>query len=153
MSRREWSALWANIKNKPKYRRLSPRGRGALLTIWALAMDQDPEACWRSRQDLLDSLELDGFTAADLDELIAGRWVDVAPDGAHTVHDWSDHQRGAFVSAHRQGEAERKAAERAREKESGKERERLDKTIQEHPDMSGQHANSRSAPPERLVIQ
>lgn len=105
---REWLALYCGILNKPKYRLLSPAGRGALLHLWALAGAQSPEATWDSRDELLDVFELDGFEAGNVDELIALRWLDLEPDGTLTVHDWDVHQLAASKAIQTAYEAARK---------------------------------------------
>jgi hypothetical protein len=105
---REWLALYCGILNKPKYRRLSPAGRGALLHLWALAGAQNPEATWDSRAELLDAFELEGFEAGNVDELIALRWLDLELDGTLTVHDWDVHQLAASKAIQTAYEAARK---------------------------------------------
>jgi hypothetical protein len=111
---REYFCGFTAILNKPKYRRLSPAGRGALLHLWALAGAQDPEATWNSRDDLLDAFELEGFEAGSVDELIALRWIDIEPDGTLAVHDWDDWQLAASLAIQRSWEASRKRKWRRR---------------------------------------
>lgn len=105
---REWAAIYVAILRKPKYRRLSPAGRGALLHLWVNAGGRSPEACWPDRAALLEDFELDGFDASHIDELIALRWLDVEPNGSHVVHDWDEWQMAASLSVRREWEAARK---------------------------------------------
>jgi hypothetical protein len=132
---REYSAIHHGALSKPKFRKLSPRGRGALLTIWLLAgLCRPVVAIWRSRAELLEALELDGFDDNDLIEVEGLRWLDPLPDGPVCVHDWSDWQRAASKDGWLDYEAARKRATyqpivplspaRLSPKENGKGRER-----------------------------
>lgn len=104
---REWLAVYTAMATKPKYRRLSPIGRGALLHTLILAGFQQPEATWRDPDELRESLELDGFPRGALDELVALGWLE-HEDGVLTVHDWDAHQLAATKEAQRSWEAARK---------------------------------------------
>ena len=114
----QWFAVYCVIVAKPKYRRLSPSGKGALLQMWALAAMQTPEAAWRSRGELLDALELDGFTDEDLESLIRLGWLDIEPDGTALVHDWDQWQIAASDAARRLWEASRKRSWRRQRRAS-----------------------------------
>jgi hypothetical protein len=67
---RDWLAAYTGILGRAKYRRLSIPAGAALFHIWLLAGGQAPEATWRSREDLADSLDLDGYPADVIDELL-----------------------------------------------------------------------------------
>jgi hypothetical protein len=95
--RREWFSGHTGMVLRPKYRRLSPAGKGALLHLWNLASYQSPEATWNSRDELLDAFELEGFDAGNVDELIALHWLDIEQDGTLAVHDWDQWQMAASV--------------------------------------------------------
>lgn len=104
---RAWHAVYAATLGKPKYRRLTVGGKAALAHVWMLAGAQSPEATWR-RDELTEILELDGFDAAVVDELVKLRWLDVAEDGQIEVHDWVDHQLAASGEVRATYERERK---------------------------------------------
>jgi hypothetical protein len=125
---REWLAVYAGILNKPKYRRLSPAGRGALLHLWTLASTQSPEATWDSRDELLDAFELEGFEAGSVDELIALRWLDIEPDGSFAVHDWDEWQMGASRAIRNAWEAKRLKTWRRAKTDASKEKVAKEKT-------------------------
>ena len=105
---RAYAAVFISILTRPKYRKLSPAGRGALLHLLALSGTQDPEATWDSRDDLLDSFELEGFDASHVDELIALRWLDLQADGSLITHNWDVWQIAASADIRRKYEASRK---------------------------------------------
>jgi hypothetical protein len=107
---RTYSAIHHGCLTKPKFRRLSPSGRGALLTTWLLAGLCEPVAIWSTRRELLEALELDGFTEADLIELETLRWLDATPCGGLAVHDWPDWQKAATKAGWQDYEAARKKA-------------------------------------------
>lgn len=104
---RDWLALYGAMIAKPKYRRLSPIGRGALLHTFLLAGFQSPEATWRDPNELRESLFLDGFPEGALDELVSLGWLE-HEDGALIVHDWDQHQFAATSSIGHQWEAMRR---------------------------------------------
>lgn len=112
---REWSAVYSAMLTRPKFRRLSPIGRGALLQVFLLAGFQTPEATWDDPDGLREALELDGFPRGALDELIALGWLD-QEDGALVIHDWDDHQQAATVEVRRTWEAARKREWRRKKK-------------------------------------
>lgn len=144
---RTYAVVFMNILTRPKYRKLSPAGRGALLHLWALAGTQDPEATWDSRDEILDAFELDGFDASHVDELIALRWLDIEPDGTLTVHDWDQWEMAASADIRRKYEASRKRVWRRTQnpllsalstQESREDKRRLDKRSPGHVrDVSG----------------
>lgn len=152
---RDYSAIHHAALNKSKFRKLSPRGRGCLLTIWLLAgVCQPVVAIWRSRAELLDLLVLDGFTDADLVEVEGLHWLDTLPDGQVNVHDWTDWQRAAGKDGWLEYEAARKrAAYQPAEplspaplspRENGDETETKGKTVGElrtPPEVSGETGN------------
>ena len=105
---RDWLAVYVHAQDKAKFRRLSPRGRGALLTVWLLAGTESPEAQWRSRDELEELLILEGFDCDDLAELVDERWLDIEPDGTVLVHDWDEHQLAATKAIGQAFEAARK---------------------------------------------
>lgn len=104
---REWLAIYTAMVTKPKYRRLSPIGRGALLHTFILAGFQSPEATWSDPDELRESLMLDGFPEGAMDELIGLGWLE-QDDGALVIHDWDQHQWAATITARRTWEAARK---------------------------------------------
>jgi hypothetical protein len=89
---------------KPKYRRLSAMGRGALLHVFLLACFQDPEAWWEDAEELRDALRLEGFPGGLYDELVAFGWLESTGSGV-AVHDWDEHQWAADAEARRRWEA------------------------------------------------
>lgn len=89
---REWMAIYSAMATKPRYRRLTPIGRGVLLQVFLLAGFQSPEATWDDREELREALTLEGFPAASLDELVGLGWL-VEDDGALVIRDWDKHQR------------------------------------------------------------
>jgi hypothetical protein len=105
---REWYAVYVGMIGRPKYRRLSLEARAALFHVWCLAGGQTPEATWRSVEEFLEVLELDGYPAAVFDELVDRMWLDVDTDGRVLVHDWDQHQLAATNSARRIYERDRK---------------------------------------------
>lgn len=124
---RDWFAVYANIIVKPKYRRLSPATRGALVHIWALAGQQIPEATF-DRWELEQTLDMDGWDGgavhlgtpdgkAVIDELVRWGWLDVDGDRL-LVHDWDAHQFAATKRARDEFEADRKREWRRRRKET-----------------------------------
>jgi hypothetical protein len=103
---REWLAVYTAMVTKPKYRRLSPIGRGALLHVLILAGFQTPEATWNP-DELREALILDGFPDGALNELLGLGWLE-HEDGALVIHDWDQHQWAATLAARRTWEAARK---------------------------------------------
>ena len=103
---REWAAVYSAMLTKPKYKRLSPMGRGALLHVFLLAGMQRPEATW-DPEELRETLILDGFPDGVYGELLGLRWLDLE-DGKALLHDWDDHQYAATVEVKRTWEAARK---------------------------------------------
>lgn len=104
---RQWLALYLSMATRPKYRRLSAMGRGALLHVLLLAGFQEPEAWWEDAEDLRDALRLEGFPGGLYDELVGYGWLE--PDGTGVgVHDWDAHQLAATAEAQRSWEARRK---------------------------------------------
>lgn len=89
---RDWLAVYAAMLHKPKYRRLSPAAKGALLHVLMLATTTTPEATWTSRDELAELLVLDGFDAAVLDELATRGWLEDLPGGAVGLHGWDEWQ-------------------------------------------------------------
>jgi hypothetical protein len=104
---REWLAVYSAMVTKPKYRRLTPTGRGALLHVLILSAFQTPEAAWEDPEELREALHLEGFPAGAFDELMANGWLEVE-DGAVVVHDWDQHQLAATKEAQKAWEAKRK---------------------------------------------
>lgn len=104
---RQWMALYLAMVTKPKYRRLSAMGRGALLHVFLLAGYQDPEAWWPDAEELRDALRLEGFPGGLFDELVAYGWLEPDENGVG-VHDWDAHQLAASADAQRAWEAARK---------------------------------------------
>lgn len=105
---REWLAVYTAMVTKPKYRRLSPMGRGGLLHVLILAAYQTPEATWDDSDELRESLILEGFPPRVYDELVGLGWLERLPDGAMAVHDWDAHQLAATREAQRAWERRRK---------------------------------------------
>ena len=105
---REWSAVYAAMLTKPRYRRLSPMGRGGLLHVILLAGFQSPEATWTEPDELRDALRLDGFADGVADELIGLDWLVVEDDGALVIRDWDKHQLAASAAIGRAWEARSK---------------------------------------------
>lgn len=103
---REWAAVYCAMLTKPKYKRLSPMGRGALLHVFLLAGMQRPEAAW-DPEELRETLILDGFPDGVYGELLGLGWLDLE-DGMALLHDWDDHQYAATVEVKRTWEAARK---------------------------------------------
>lgn len=135
---RDWLAIYSAIVTKPKYRNLSPVGRGALLHTLVLAGYQDPEATWDDPEELREALRLDGFPAGALDELIGLRWLDLE-DGVLSVHGWDKHQLAASAAIGRAWEAASKKRWR-RQKKSEEATDKTGQDITRHnkgPDMSG----------------
>lgn len=116
---REWSAVYAAMLTKPKYRRLTPMGRGGLLHVFLLAGFQSPEATWDDPDELRESLILEGFPAGIFDELLGLGWLELLPDGAVIVHDWDAHQLAATKEAQRAWERRRKQDWRRTKKAPG----------------------------------
>ncbi|MEX2136219.1 MAG: hypothetical protein WEB29_04550 [Chloroflexota bacterium] len=104
---RTWLAIYTAMLVRPKYQRLSPIGRGALLHVFMLAGFQSPEATWDDPEELRESLVLAGFPEGALDELIGLRWLQIE-GGALVIHDWDEHQWAATIAARREWEAARK---------------------------------------------
>lgn len=113
---RSWLAVYTAMATKPKYRRLSPISRGALLHVFILAGFQNPEATWSDPEELRDALRLENFPDACYDELLGLQWLEVE-DGAVVVHDWDEHQRAATKEAQRAWEAARKKEWRNKKRE------------------------------------
>ena len=105
---RDWLAVYTGILGRPKYRRLSIPARAALFHVWLLAGAQAPEATWANREELADVLELDGYPADVIDELLLRRWLDEDPGGRILVHDWDHWQLAAAQAIQRAYEADRK---------------------------------------------
>ena len=105
---REWSAVYAAMLTKPRYRRLSPVGRGGLLHVILLAGFQDPEATWTDPDELRDAFRLDGFADGVIDELIGLGWLVAEDDGALVIRDWDKHQLAASAAIGRAYEARTK---------------------------------------------
>lgn len=106
--RRDWIAVYGSVLTNRKYRRLSVAGKAGLFHVWLLAITTNPEATWGSTDELREYLELDGLPGDVLDELIAGRWLDVEADGTVTVHEWDHHQLAASRAIRDAFEAHRK---------------------------------------------
>ena len=115
---RAWLAVYVGLLSRPKYRRLSIPARAALFHIWLLAGGQTPEATW-SRDELADVLDLDGYPASVIDELLERRWLDVDDDDRLLVHDWDEHQLAASKAAQVDYERDRKADWRRRRQVHG----------------------------------
>jgi hypothetical protein len=105
---RNYVAVQAVLPHRPKFRRLSIPGRAALFTVWCDATTRTPEAIWKSRAELADVLDIDGYGPDVLDELIARAWLDVLEDGRLAVHDWDEHQVAYSRDVTRAYEAARK---------------------------------------------
>lgn len=106
---RDWIAAYVSTLGRPKYRRLTLPARAALFHVWLLAGGQDPEATWPSMADLVDVLELDGYPAPVVSELVEREWLDIDDRGRILVHDWDQHQLAATNAARRAYERDRKA--------------------------------------------
>lgn len=79
---------------KPKWRKLRPIDRGAVLTLWMVGSTRQPECRWSDRDDVIETLRIDGFREPDrvVDRLIESGWLDCS-DGACVVHDWDEWQK------------------------------------------------------------
>lgn len=114
---RDWLAVYTATLTKTKYRKLPIEARAALFHVWMMAGGQDPEARWEV-DELRETLELDGYPATALDDLIRRGWLDV--DGEYVwVHDWDQHQRAVTAKVRTAYERERKQGWRNRQKEAG----------------------------------
>lgn len=134
---RDWIVVHLSILRSPKYRRLTPAGRGALLHVLVLAATTRPEATWPSRAALADYLEVDGFDPDVLDELVRHGWVEEA-NGCIVVHDWDQHQYAVNDAVRREYEAHRKRDWRKRKREREVEVEVEEEEVdRKSPELSG----------------
>lgn len=112
---REWAAVYSAMLTKPKYKRLSAMGRGALLHAFLLAGMQRPEATW-DPEELRETLILDGFPEGVYGELLGLGWLELE-DGVALLHDWDEHQYAATLEVKRTWEAARKREWRKKKRE------------------------------------
>jgi hypothetical protein len=105
---REWLAVYTAMATKPKYRRLSPMGRGGLLHVLMLAGFQSPEATWDDADELRESLLLEAFPPGIYEELLGLGWLETLDEGGVAVRDWDEHQQAVTSEIRRTWEAARK---------------------------------------------
>jgi len=142
---RQWLALYTAMLTKPRYRRLSPMGRGGLLHVLVLAGYQSPEATWDDPAEFRDALRLEGFPDGVADELIGLGWLE-EEQGALVLRDWDKHQVAASESIRREWEARRKREWRRKARLSAQREEKKKQEEKRREDIRGEETRPGHVP-------